>query len=210
MALSNVGARQSIESLTENSSEAKTVNLWYDISRRTVLEAYDWNFARKRVTLALDDEDPPENIWEFRYIYPSDCIVARRLQQPEYAINPLFSTSHFTMSEPDAIPFTIEMNSTGNEKTILTDLEDAILVYTFDQEDINTFTNHFIYTFSYALGYNIAFQLTGKRSTQQDMFQYYNILVGQAAMHDANEMVDRPPREAEHIRARTSSYIRRY
>lgn len=203
MALANVGARNSIESLTEESVEAKAVNLWYDFSRVLILEGYDWNFARKRLTLAEHTEAPPDNIWSYRYTYPADCVNMRKLQQPDFTTNPLFANTYLTLSEPDAIPFDIEMNSTGNTKTILTDLEDAIAVYTFDQQDVNLFSLHFVQTLAYALGYNIAYQLTGKRSVQETMFNAYNIMLGNAAMKDANEHVDRKPREAEGIRARS-------
>ena len=52
MALSHIGA-SSIESLSEDSAEAKEANTWYAVSRQTALEAFNWNFARKRQLLAV-------------------------------------------------------------------------------------------------------------------------------------------------------------
>lgn len=201
MALSNVGARNTIESLTEQSAEAKIVNLWYDHSRLLTLEGYNWNFAKKRQALALSTEDPPLN-WTYRYVYPVDCVKAREIEQADIGpaitdpFNPFFNITL------DALPFEVEMESDGESKSILTDQTEAVLIYTFDQENVGTYSTHFIYTLSYALAYNIAFPLTGKMSVQQSMFQSFNYLMKQAAQHDANEHVDRSTRDAQAIQAR--------
>lgn len=204
LALSHIGAKAHIQSLDEDSAEAEAVKLWFDTSRQMMLEGYDWKFARKRVTLAQDTEDPPENIWSYRYVYPSDALTIRKLQQPTYTLNPLFTSASNTLAEPDAIPFEIEMDSTGERRTILTDLEDAIAVYTFDQENVGLFSTFSVYALSYALAYNISFQLTGKESIKDKMFQFFSITLANAATADANERVSRKAREAEAIRARSS------
>jgi len=97
MALSNIGAKSTIESITENTPEAKRCNLWYDFSRLQTLEIFDWNFAQKRLTLALHSDVAPDGVWTFRYQYPSDGANIRFLQ------NPAGETA-------DAIPFTIELS----------------------------------------------------------------------------------------------------
>ena len=74
MALSNIGTKSEIASLDENSVEAKQCKLWYDLSRKQALEAFDWGFARKRLTLALHADDAAkalQDLW-FRQSFGLD------------------------------------------------------------------------------------------------------------------------------------------
>jgi len=189
MALSNIGTKSEIASLDENSVEAKQCKLWYDLSRKQALEAFDWGFARKRLTLALHADDAPEDRWAYRYQYPADCITAR------YIENPGGPTA-------DAVPFEIELSDDGSTKSIVTDMEDAKLIYTFDQQQTGIFSLHFVETLSHLLASHIALKLTGKRSIKGDMIQAYRSLIRVAPAQNANEQIARAPREAESIRAR--------
>lgn len=189
MALDNIGAKSVIASLSENSPEAKACKLWYDSSRRQALEAFNWSFARRRLTLASHSDDPPEQRWNFRYQYPVDCIKAREIENP---MGP----------DADAIPFTIELDDAATAKTILTDLDDAVLIYTADISSTSLFSMFFVDTLSALLASRIAIKITGKRTLKGDMIQQYNALIRIAPAHDANEAVGKKPREAEHIRGR--------
>lgn len=196
LALSHIGDSQ-IEALDQRpSAEAAQCRLWYDFSRQEILEAFDWGFARKRVNLALHPDtisetatDPMAGVWAFRYQYPNECLVFRKIQN--------------SAAPPgDASPFEIETGLDGLSKSILTDVEDAVGVFTFDQEATDMFSPLFILAFSHLLAHHIAFSLTGLRKIRTEEFQFYSTLVGSAAGADGNERVDPPPREAEWIRGR--------
>lgn len=189
MALDSLGSKSVIASLTEASPEAKACKLWYDASRRQALEAFNWSFARRRLTLASHSDAAPEQRWNFRYQYPVDCIKAREIENP---LGP----------DADAIPFTIELDDAATVKTILTDLDDAVLIYTSDISNTSLFSMFFVDTLSALLAARIAIKITGKRTLKGDMIQQYNSLLRIAPAHDANEAVGKKPREAEHIRAR--------
>lgn len=206
MALTHVGARNTIESLSENSPEAKVCKLWYDPSRKQALEAFDWNFARKRQALAVHNDAPPEGVWLFRYQYPADCIAARRVENPVISATSggVFTSEafkHVVGVNPDAVPFEIETSNDGTI-SILTDLEDAILVYTFDLTNENLFPMMFVEAHSRVLAARIAFSLTAKRSIADDQFRMFLALVSAAEKRNANEQVQKPPRDAEWIRGR--------
>ena len=187
--LSHVGAKGSIESLDEASREAQVCKLWFDWSRNQVLEDFNWPFARKRQTLALlADEDPPAE-WSYRYGYPSDCVKAR------FIVNPVGK-------EADAIPFQVETISDGSSKSILTDLENAVMVYTFDQSDPTLFSSKFIDALSYRVASNIAFQITGDPELSAQVFKIYQTVLRSATGSSAQEGIDQLPRDAEWIRAR--------
>ena len=189
MALSHVGAKSSIESFTENSAEARQVNLWYDYSRLQALEAFNWNFARKRITLAVHSEAAPTDIWAYRYQYPADCILVREIANPAGKL-------------ADAVPFDIEVDATGNEKTILTDVQDAKLVYTFDVTAPSLFSAFFVEVLSHLLAYHITFSITGDLKLKAAQLQIYMALMNKAPAHNANEAMGAAPREAPWIRGR--------
>ena len=206
MSLSHVGARESIQALSEKSTEAETARLWFEFSRRQTLEAFDWNFARKRITLTKHGEDPPDGVWAFRYVYPGDAVVARKIENPTGTVSGStgvwvqnFSTPEF---RGDAIPFEVEMNDAGAEKTILTNLDSAILVYTFDQTAANLYSPLFVEAFSWALASHIAFSLTGKLSVAANAAQNFQSIMFLAPASNANEMVESPPRDTDWVRGR--------
>lgn len=202
MALSHVGARGTIESLNEQSVEALTCRIWYDLSRTTSLEAHDWSFAKKKVVLALDGDDPPID-WLYRYEYPADCLVARQIVIPSGMVYYNFSRDGFRdyINSPDAYPFAVELN-TLNMKTIVTDVPEATLHYTRNVTDTSSYSSHFALTMSYSLASMIAFKLTGKMATKQAMEQMFLFSVRSAAGIDANQGIEKAPKEADWIRAR--------
>lgn len=189
MALASVGASSTIQSLSESGAAARQCNVWYDLSRKMTLEAFDWSFARKPATLELDTvEDPPQN-WRYRYVLPLDLVAARYIENP---LGP----------DEDPVPYELEALSTGDRKTLLTDMEDAILHYTWDLENTAMFSNYFVLALVSKLAENIAFPLTGKTSIKQDMGRQWFFYITSAPSQNANERQDRPPRDSDLIRAR--------
>lgn len=202
MALSHIGAKNTLQALTEASAEAKQCNLWYEPSRRKTLMAYDWNFARRRLALAEHSEDPPEGVWAFRYQYPASCLVAREIENGNGGryLNIQLPSQGANIS--NAIPFEIETDSTGEQRTILTDMEDAVLIFTFDQTSTDMFSDLFDDAQSWLLAHYIAFPLTGSLTIKKAALESYMGFVRYAMGQNANEQVSGPPREAEWVRGR--------
>jgi len=189
LALSMIGVKSTIESFSDPTAPAQEISLWYEFAKEQALKSHDWSFARKRVALAVHGDDAPETDWAFRYAYPSDCIAARKID------NPLGWTAN-------AVPFHVETSDDGTEKTILTDAEDAILVYTRNVDDTSLFSPHFVLTLAATLGAFIAFPLTAKQSVRDSARDEALTLQRLAPAMDANEGVERGPRDAEWIRER--------
>ena len=197
MALVHVGAETNIESLNEDTPEAAAIRTWYDFCRLEALENFDWSFARKRRLGSLDGQDPPQedgsNIWGYRYQYPEDAIVLRKIQHP--------------WSPPDEFfPFEVETND-AEQKTILTDIQDATFVYTFDVVNPGRFTPLFTVALSHLLASRIAFTLTGKRHIGVDNFNLYTRYKKEAEASNANESKLAPPPDADWIRAREGTTL---
>ncbi len=183
MALSNVGISNTIETLEENSIEAKQCNLWYNFSRKQALAANDWSFARANLILATHGDDPPEGVWAYRYQYPVDCVKFRKLRNP---------AGH----KADAVPFDVELGDSRETRSILTDLNEAVGVYTFDLVRVTLFSEFFVAMFAAAIAVNICFPLTKKLKLKKELVADFTSLSTVAQAVDGNEQVGREPRGA--------------
>lgn len=201
MALSNLGAKANIESFTENSAEARAINLWYNQSRQEILEQHDWSFAMRRLTLTSHSDVPPDGVWAYRYQYPNDCLRARELVNTTTVHEAIVRGVPVSYVQPDAIPYSIEISTDGT-LSILTDLSNAILRYTFDQENPTLYPRRFTRALAYLLSYHIAIALTGRTDLKDKMYALYSQHIDMAAADDANQDVERAPRDAIWIRGR--------
>lgn len=193
MALGHVGAANSITAIdgTDTSAEATQCKLWYDQCRKDVLTLYNWSFARKRDDLVeLLTDDPPDS-WGFRYAYPSDCLKVC------YLVNPVGR-------DADAVPYELELNADDSARTILTDLDDAVMVYTKDVETVTQFTPQFVDMLAHWLAYRIAFTLTADPRIEQKEFQTFMSQWRILTAIDANEGMPSKPRDASWIEARNN------
>lgn len=188
LALSNLRQDAVVENVdTEQSQEAVVARTWYDPARRQALSDYDWSFARKRLTLATHADDAPEEEWAYRYQYPADCLAPRRIVHPIGV-------------KENAVPFDTETSS--GTLSIVTNQEDACLVYTYDLVDATQFSPHFVTALSFLLAWYMAGPLTARDKIKLEMIQSYNLMVELAGVHNFNQAVDREPRDPSWIRNR--------
>ncbi len=187
LALSETGTDSTIESLTENSAEANVINLWFEHARKIVLSGFNWSFARKRVLLATHT-DSPSSEWGYRYVYPSDCLKVRFIE------NPAGQTA-------DPVPFTIEQANNGT-RSILTNEGTATVIYTEDISNTALYTPFFIETFAIELAGYICFALTGKLRLSNFLKDRAKQMMGFAAVIDNTEKQETAPRDASCILAR--------
>lgn len=205
MALSHLGTRTNIQALSEASTEAKAINRWYNPARKATLEAFDWDFARKRQILSMHGDAPPSGVWAYRYQYPSDCLAPRYIVNPVQVIPNqrvgfIHEISRVLGTAGNAVPYEVE-DSNGT-KSIMTNLEDAVLVYTFDQTAVSSFSNLFVLAFSHQLASLTAIELTGKASKQASELNLFFGLIRNAAATNANQEQREPQRDAVWIRGR--------
>ena len=202
MALSKIGASSSIESLTEGSAEANECNLWYTFSRRQTLQATDWGFARRRITLATHGDDPPSGVWGYRYQYPSDCLTMRKIESPVSGVGVWSPEEKRLVADADAIPFSVELDDNQDTKSILSNLDNAIAVYTMDLVEVTLFSEMFVTTLATAIAANIAYALTKKTKLEEKMALRFQQIIMAAGAVDGNEQMEPPPREASWHRGR--------
>lgn len=188
MALSKVGSKSTVEDLGAQDNLSKVCNLWYDAARIAALETHNWTFARKRVKLAAHNEPRPFE-WLFRYRVPDDWIASREIVNP---------------AGPDADPIAFDMEyADDGTMSLLTNMEEATLIYTFNQTNTDVMTIHFIEMVATKLGEKINPKVTGKVSIATRLANEFTQLTINAPNSDVYNHQPREERDASWIRART-------
>lgn len=188
MALGNIGVGDRISSFDDKTPEANASKLWYDPARLAALEAYNWSFARRSQDLALHALDAPSNRWRYRYQVPADYVSARLIENPAGV-------------HADAVPYEIETADDGS-LSIVTDMGNATLIYTFDQTNVSAFSMHFTSLLAFQMSVYLCYELAGKFGIVDRMQRQVTALRNDAPNADASSSVGVPERDAIWIRER--------
>lgn len=149
MALSRLGTQSTITDLTENSTEARQLNIWYATVRDDLLGMIDWNF--NRVRRPLSQSGTPPSKWAYSYAYPSDCLKIWGID---------FGGWYWSCWNGMAIPF--EIASDGTNQFLYCDEAVAEVVFGQRVTDPNRFTPGFVMAFADCLAAAVAFPITQK------------------------------------------------
>lgn len=175
-ALSRIGHTILISSLTESRLEAEQCNLHFEPSRDAVLEDHPWSFATKRVELA-ELASVERTDWEYVYAAPSDMLVARHIVLPGTR-NP---------ASDSRIPYVVEANDAGDGQVILTDQEDAELLYTTRHTAVAVWPQSFVDALTWRLAIELALGIKKDRALAGDMAKGYQAQLVRAAVNNANQ-----------------------
>ncbi len=175
-ALSEIGAQSTIASLDEESQPAVYCKLWYDNIRQGLLRAATWSFARRQVVLAelgnLADATSPYP-WLYKYQYPSDCLKFRYVLAPPFLVEGAITPPQVGVGIPGLLNLAPSRQNrwlingevdplTGvNSTTIVSNVIQAIGVYTADVTDVNQFDTLFESALTSALSYKLCMPLSG-------------------------------------------------
>lgn len=179
LALSYIGWSVKIANINDNNDKAAIAcKQHYDIVKKTIFEEYIWNFAEKRASLALiptgtyDPADTTE--FTYAYAYPGDCLVATEIYN--------------SAGDSQKIDFELQTNATRDTVYILTNTQDAILIYTAATDSFTLMRSGLFQTaFAYRLAAAIAFDLTKDSKIEDKNFNKYFGILAQAKVKDANE-----------------------
>lgn len=173
MALSRLGTRATIADLTENSTEARQISLWYATVRDELQSLVDWNF--NRVSQALASSGTPPARWASSYAYPSDCLKMRRLD---------FGTVSWAAGDP-ASDFEIASDGSG---TFLYCNEDRVsAVYAQRVTDPARFTPGFVLALVDCLAAAVAHAITQKADLAEMLARRAQERIERARADSANE-----------------------
>jgi hypothetical protein len=187
MALSRIGINQRIASMTELSAEAGACNLWYEVCRDYVLEDLDWNFARRRVALALLSPQDPPPPWGYEFAWPADCVATRGLDagvQVKRAV--------------DRLPFEVAWKD-ANARKILATVQDPILLYTARVTNTTVFSAAFIDALAWRIAAELASNLAKSSAMRDATSRYYLLAISVARAQTLNEGQDFPEPDSEFV-----------
>jgi hypothetical protein len=181
LALSRIG-EEPISAIDEGGNKANLCQTYYTTIRDELLSNHDWGFARKRRALALLSEDAVGR-WTYTYQMPVDCLKPRFV---EYG------------GRQDT-PFRIEGD------TILTNTEDAVLVYTYRITDTTKFSTDFTVALWTRLAAEICPALGGSNSKAEGIWKLHFKAIEDAEKEDSKSDRDEVTEQTDSwITARTA------
>lgn len=188
MALSHVGDRFDLTSLSDATPEAEQVNLFYAKQRDRLLEDHPWPFATRYKDYDEADQltgTPPDS-WTYWFAYPTD---GARIQ---YIVNPLGRV------EP---PIRFKVGYTNADaKVLMCDEAAPQVIYTKQITDPALFSDGFAHALSYRLAWLIQRPLVGDIVVSEGEVARE---VGRGMSMDANESVEEEQsRDPDWLRAR--------
>ena len=180
VALLRIGQTQFIESLNDPTNIGKVCKASFLFSRDQLLQARPWPFATLRQTLAVlaDDEDDDEarSGWAFTYALPSDCIAPRYLWAG--VDNP---------SKEEVVPFRIESSRDLQARVLLSNLEDAELIYTARVTEVSRWDPLFSEALAMKVASDLAFGIAKKPALGAELLKGYYLTLGIAHASAANQ-----------------------
>ena len=214
-ALSDIGAQATITSLDDPGVEGVNCKLWYDKLRTMLLRSAHWGFARAQVGLSeLGNLQAGTSAypWQYKYQYPSDCLKVRYLLYPQVLSSassgiPLTGDSWAGegLMPSRANRFLIASDKDGagaNRRVILSNVQQAVGVYTADIADPYMFDPLFEDALCAALSARLILPITGNAGMKSSFEQLVLAKVTSARVADGNEALPTSDSTPDWIRTR--------
>lgn len=214
-ALSKLGTQKTIASFADPTPAATQCGLWYDTIRRALLRTAPWGFARQQVALTQMGDAIPDNTspypWLYMYAYPGDCIKMRYMVPTPQNVVVGSSIAYLPVMPRRDCRFLIANNPTSsgganptitNQRVVLTNVCQAIGVYTYDAQDPNQFDPLFETALISALAAELVMPLTGNAGMVASFRQDCEAKILQARAADGNETIPKADHTPDWIRTR--------
>lgn len=187
LSLLRVGVTRRITDITDDTVEGRACATLYEQCRDEVLEAFDWPFARNSVDLAVIEEFD-EGEWGYSYRMPGDAIKLRYLVSG-------------VRNDVDTPPFALTTDTIG--RLILTDIEDAEIVYTKRIEDPALFSPGFASVVAWRMAVDLAPALSKSSDWTTRAERMYPASLSKASADALNGIIDDEASDSEATRSRT-------
>lgn len=219
IALAESQTRSQINGLPpiDTSPAAVAAGLFFGPKTRALLRAAPWGFARRQEILTLlrsyeaTPNDPPPQPFRFQYLWPSDCIRARFLLQfqtmttsgtpfttaPQNVVTPAYGNT--------AVPFVEAMDNNGGNprKTLLTNMPNAMLIYTADlSQSPDMWDQTFLSAETATLAAYFIMQLAGDRQLMATQIGVAKGALDSARAVNGSESISNIDHQPDWIRAR--------
>lgn len=166
LGLNHIG-QKAISEPTEATVQAQSVARVWDYVLEETLRSFDWGFARVCAALALVSDYTPLN-FTYAYAYPSKALIIWKLT--------------YDGDDEDSIgeKYKVLYAPANNQRVILTDLEDAYAVYSYNVTDTTKFDPFFVTALSHRLAAEVAVPLNGDKAMAKDEIVIFNNLISEA------------------------------
>ena len=213
MSLGAIGVSRFVNSLTDTTPEARTLNVFWEACRDQALQDFPWGFAMRYADLQSLQKRTPG--WIFTYGYPADCLQARFIVPRHYhgscnqsaQVAPgyqyvFWNPWHYFYNDRHKVPFEVVENEAGGGLGIVTNEPYAKLAYTARIKTITLWTPAFVSALSWLLAARAAAPLSAKPEYAQAAGQAYRAAIDEAAALAMNEGAEKDEPESEFIEAR--------
>jgi hypothetical protein len=179
-ALANISATRVANYATTNSKEADAARDVYPNLRGTLLAAFPWGFATRRVTLA-PSANVPDAQWGYRFLYPLDGLYVHAvLREGERLIQP-------------KVPFEISWDSIAGDRTIQTSIDSGFVETTYDIPNVTKWSQSFSTLMEWQLAAKLALRLSRDRTLRKETFDIAARFLTQCQAEEAREKYIGPP-----------------
>ena len=229
-ALLSIGARTLVSNISEQTTAANAAAILYTPTFESLARSANWNCLRTQASLTLLQAAPgtPENPngttlpyapqpWLYAYEYPGDCLQIRYIM-PNYNITVSTSVTvppPSTSSIPSPVcvptdsigfPFVVSYgkDANGNPTTlVLTNVENAIAVYTVNQPNPQIWDSEFQSAFVALLGAALVPALAMNMALMDRQVKLAEGYIARARIRDGDEGFTKQDHTPDWFRARS-------
>jgi hypothetical protein len=202
MALAGIGVSRFVNAIDEGTVETNVLNVFWNITRDQVLQAFPWDFAMRYVQLQTINKQVPG--WVFVYASPSDSLQ-NRLIIPYWLMQVNgggFVNFWELYRSKKRIPFVTVENEAAGGLAIATNEQQAWLAYTARINTIQLWSPAFVNALTWLLASKIVAPLAASPTYAQTAGAAYQHALLEAGALSMNEGEEKPEPESEFIEAR--------
>ena len=202
-ALSLIGTQSTISSFNDGTAEAVQCGLWFNNVRQGLLRAAPWGFARAQIALTQIGDLVPDQTspypWLYKYEYPPTALAVRYILSPPpvTASNGVPQTGDnivgnywLSPSRKNRFIPALDVDNLGNQRRVLlTNIQNAIAVYTYDVTNVDLMDPMFESALSAALAFKLVVPLSGNVGMQQAFMAHAEKSIINARVADGNEAI---------------------
>lgn len=172
LALRNLGMSKIANLNGVDPSTTVMLDFW-DICKLSMFEEHQWAFANVQQALVKSSIDVPLG-WTFAYDYPTENCAA---------VWTVFNEG--TLADKDGQDFDTYLDKDSGLTKLVSNLDAAIVEYTFVVDDPETWPNKFAYAMAYFLAASACPLLTGDADKAMKLLTLYSAIISEVQRVDS-------------------------
>lgn len=172
-ALIQVGAEDTLISLDDDTKEGRLCKAMYETARDEVLTRFSWNSARRQAQLAALTETP---IYGYAYAFqlPADCLRVIKIGVPESSARAYVDDGVYSYGSWEPVDWERQ------GRKVLSNVSPLYITYLAKITDPNEYDPALRDAIAAYLAAKIAYNLTGSRTKEETMKQWFREVIDEA------------------------------